>query len=140
MNGRGRSVEHQTSECMMGVWRKEGAVSRIVSASLVGQCSHPHGTSLISLEGQFLLEGHFLVLLIFVKGQFLVLVTLGLFLSGVLRNVGQVMNTRGACWSGPFASVSSFRMMLPNCMAFRHSWRTGCADSGQAPGTTQTTC
>ena len=78
----------------MGVWRKEGAVSRIVSASLVGQCSHPHGTSLNSLEGQFLLEGQLLVLLIFVKGQFPVLVTLGLFLSGVLRNVGQVMNTR----------------------------------------------
>ena len=78
----------------MGVWRKEGAVSRIVSALRVGQCCHLRGTSLISLEGQFLLEGQLLLLFIFVKGQFPVLVTIGLYLSGVLRNVGQVMNTR----------------------------------------------
>ena len=73
-----------------------------------------------------------------VKGQFLALATNGLLLSGVLRNVFRVLNSRVACGPGPCASASSFRMVLPICVAFRHSWWTGCKASGQAPGSTQT--
>ena len=112
--------------------REEQSVASLVrfeSASVVIRVALRRSCSKVS----FFLEGQLLVLLIFVNGQFPPCPCHHWVLfSGVLMNVGQCVKTRGACWSGPFASLSSFRIMFSNRMGFRHSWRTGCAASGQS--------